>query len=305
MLVFLDESFRKHRRTGAGFSVIAGVAIPEDTFSVFQRDWFEVVRPYHGVVLKADHDVHGNELLGSTTMRVKEQGKYSAHWSLAEDLLNYSITRKFRVFGVVCFQDEYQSLICANDTRLDTTYMALLERVDLYMREKFPQRFVKLVFDDRGHSTNAKNGRATTNFLSRSTRGMGYDSIIKTPFFGVSKANNYGLQLADLVTTVISCRFQGNETIYPLWLKAKHMFYRSYVGEQRISSLRVLRKKTDSAAAKPMTGEKVQHRVSSTIIGSEVAPVKPIRTDDPHFDIADAGSSQLSKEQSGQSLSDQ
>lgn len=165
--------------------------------------------------------------------------------------------------------------MCANEDRLDTTFRALFERVDLYMREVFPHRFAKLIFDDRGHATNAKNGKAATNFLTRSSVGIGYDAIIKTPFFGVSKANNHGLQLADLVTTVLGIRFQGNEVIAPLWKKVHRMLYVTKLGEQKMSSLKVLRKKTDSATVRPMAGEKAQHRVSTTIVGPNLNNVNP------------------------------
>lgn len=98
MLVFLDESFRKHKRTSNGFSVVAGVAIPEDTFAVFQRDWYSLVKPYLDVVLKHGHDVHGQVLLTATTLRIVESGKPSAHWSLAEDILNYAISQAYPRF---------------------------------------------------------------------------------------------------------------------------------------------------------------------------------------------------------------
>ncbi len=272
MLVFLDETFRKHKRTGNGFSVISGVAIPEDTFGGFQRDWYGLVKPYYGAVLKEGHDVHGHDLLTATTLRIVASGGHSGHWSLAEDILNYAYRRRIRAFGVVCFQDEYQSLVCADEDRLDKTYRRLFERIDVYMREKFPKRYAKLVFDDRGHSTNSRNGRAATNFLSKSTVGSGYDTIIRTPFFGVSQANNYGLQMADLVTTVLGLRFQGSDAVYPLWRKVHSMLYRFQVGERRFSSLHLMRNKNDSAAVKPMAGEIAQHRVATSIIVGENLP---------------------------------
>ena len=68
MLIFLDESFRDHSRTGRKFGVLGGVAIPEDTFHTFQRDMFGVRKPYHGDVLGPDDEVHGNLLLRTATL---------------------------------------------------------------------------------------------------------------------------------------------------------------------------------------------------------------------------------------------
>ncbi len=281
MLVFLDESFRTHHPTEQKFGVLSGVGIPEDIFASFQQDWFEICRPYHGVVLKDGDDVHGKLLLNSTTFRVRRMIAASAHWSLAEDLLLYSRRRGIRVFGVVCFRSEFQSVVCADETKRGLTFSYLFERIDVYMRDKFPRRFAKIVFDDRGHGTNWKNGRAATNFLMRSQIGASYDTILRTPLFGVSKAKNYGLQLADLVTTVIGLRFQGGEhaaDVEPLWRTVHGMLHVARVGERDQSSLKVMRSKNekDSATRGSMAGEIAQHRVSSTIIGSEVAPVNPI-----------------------------
>ena len=103
MLIFLDESIRDHSRTGRKFGVLAGVAMPEDTFHTFQADMFGVRKPYHGTVLGEDSEVHGNKLLNSTTLRVRRRKGYSQQWNLAEDLLHFARSRNIKVFGVVCF----------------------------------------------------------------------------------------------------------------------------------------------------------------------------------------------------------
>jgi hypothetical protein len=38
-------------------------------------------------------------------------------------------------------------------------------------------------------------------------------SIVRTPFFAISQAQNVGLQLADFVTTIVGLRFAGNKNI--------------------------------------------------------------------------------------------
>jgi len=240
-MIFFDESFRKHERTDVRFGVLMGVAIPEDVFARFQRDFYQICKPYFGTVLKEGHDVHGSDLLTNVTMRIQDEGGHSGHWSLAEDILNYSARAGIKVFGVVCFKTDFQSFVCSDETNLDLTFKYLFERVDLFMKNEFPTRYAKLVFDDRGRSTNEKNGRAITSFFLKSTVGSSYDSLIKTPLYGVSKSHNYGLQLADLVTTVAGRKFQGDRRVQLLWEKVHQMLYIGKIGNMNQSSLKVMR----------------------------------------------------------------
>jgi hypothetical protein len=241
MLVFLDESFRTHAASGSPFGVLSGIAIPEDIFHSVQRDIVDVRRPYHGLVLREDEEIHGQPLLRAFTLKQRERNGFSYHWNLAEDLLHFARFRKLKVFGVVCFRTAYQSFVCADEKNLDFTFRYLFERIDRYMKIEFPGRFAKLVFDNREHSTHEKNARAITNFFMRSSIGMGYDSIIRAPLFAVSQGHNYGVQLADLITTVIARRFEGESRIMPLWKIVQDMIVVQRVGEQRISSLKVVR----------------------------------------------------------------
>jgi hypothetical protein len=260
MLVFLDESFRTHRRTRQVFGVLSGVGIPEDQFRGFQRDFYELRRPYHGKVLGPDDEVKGKELLGSATFRVLDARGYSYQWNLAHELLQYASRQKLRVFGVVCFRPGLHTFVCGDETRLDRTFRDLFDRIDLFMKRSFPGRFAKIVFDSRDHRTNEANSRAITNFFTRSTVGTGYDSILRVPFFAVSQGHNYGLQLADLVTTVIALRWQGERRITPLWRIVHRMLDEQLVGALRVSSLRVMRSRPPAqergnpAALLPMAG---------------------------------------------------
>jgi hypothetical protein len=260
VLVFLDESFRPHLRSGHEFGVLAGIAIPEDQFHRVQRDVFQVRRPYHDLVLKPEDEIKGRELLGKATFKSLERKGFSYQWNLAQELLQYAHKQSFKVFGVVCFRQQMKSFVCGDEFGLDATFRDLFERIDLYMKQTFPQRFAKLIFDDRDHRTNEANARAITNFFTLSNVGLGYDSILKVPLFASSQGHNYGLQLADLVTTVIAMRFQGEQRINPLWQTVHRMLVTQVVGSKKYSSLRVMRdhpagaKKKDPAAFQPMTG---------------------------------------------------
>lgn len=241
MLVFLDESFRSNVNTSAEFGVLAGVAIPEDIFHQFQYDFFTVRRPYHGNVLKENDEIKGKELLNNSTLkRIKIKGS-SYQWNLAEELLQFSRSRNVKIFGVVCFRPQLRSFVCGDESLIDPTFRYLFERIDLYMKRNFPTRNAKLIFDNREHRTHEANSRAITNFFVKSPVGKGFDSILRIPLFAVSQGHNYGLQLADLVTTVIALNFQGRKEFRPLWEIVKRMLVSFEVGGRRQSSLKVMR----------------------------------------------------------------
>jgi hypothetical protein len=241
MLVFLDESFRTNINSGNEFGVLAGVAIPEDVFHEFQLEFYKVRRPYHGVVLKEDQEVHGKELLKKATLkRLKSEGD-SAQWRLAGDLLDLAIRFRIKVFGVVCFRPTMKSFVCADEAKLDAPFRYVFERIDNYMKMEFPGRTAKLIFDNREHRTHEVNSRAITNFFVKSAIGKGYDSLLRIPLFAVSQGHNYGLQLADLVTTVVGVRFQGIKEFDPMWQRVKQMLYSTQVGAWNQSSLKVMR----------------------------------------------------------------
>jgi hypothetical protein len=263
MFVFLDESLRKHSRSGVTFGVLSGVAIPEDTYHTFQRDFYHLCRPYYGKAMEAEGEIKGSKILSKMTFRILEKEGFCYRWNLCMEALQFARSKKLTVFGVVCFREGLSSFICGSDNNLEPTYRYLFERVDLYMKRHFPTKFAKLIFDNRDHSAHECNSRAITNFFTRHTVGLGYDSIIRMPMFAVSQGHNYGLQLADLITTVIGLRFQGENRARPLWNIVYDMLAMEKIGSTVQSSLKVMKdrrgigdisaKKKDSAARKPMT----------------------------------------------------
>jgi len=241
MLVFLDETFRTHIRTGAKLGVLAGVAIPEDIFADIQQGLYQVRRPYHGEVLNELDEIKGRWLLNAATLKNKASGSPSYKWNLAEELMQYAKQQQLKVFGVVCFRSDLQTFVCDDEHRIDQTFQYLFERIDRHMRLDFPGRHAKLIFDDRDHQSNNKNARAITNFFNRSIRGRGYDTIIRVPMFASSQGHNYGLQLADLITTVIGLRWQGERRTDPLYSIIQSMLHFSDVAGRSVSSLKVMR----------------------------------------------------------------
>jgi hypothetical protein len=174
--------------------------------------------------------------------KLEQRGITSRNLAFANDLLDYMHQRKLRVFGCVCFEKKLQKFQVEDVASLDKTFRYVFERVDMCLKIERPGRFGKLVFDDRDFDTNRKNSEAITRFFQRSATGLALDSVIATPFFAISQAQNIGLQLADFVTTIIGMRFQSSEDIRPFFLKLQRQMI-EYVnnGGVRVSGLKVIR----------------------------------------------------------------
>lgn len=211
------------------------------SYAPVQAGVFAVRRPYHGQVLKPEQEMRGTELLGNATFKCIEKKGYSYHFNLVEELLGFARISGFAVFGVVCFDPSFHTFACRDEHSLDRTYRCLFSRLDRYAKREHPGELVELVFDDRDVRTNRENAKAITNFFGKSPVGRRYDSILPYPLFAVSQGHNYGWQLADIVTTVIAKRFEGDTRILPLWRPVKRMLYPFEEGDRRWTSLKVLR----------------------------------------------------------------
>lgn len=205
-----------------------------------QASVYKVREPYHGRVLKPDHEMHGKDLLGNATFKAIATDGYSYHYNLVEDLLGYARSSGFVVFGVVCFEPGVQTFACRNEHKLDKTFRCLFSRIDRYAKQCRPGGMVKLIFDDRDVKTNRDNAKAITNYLVKSPVGKGYNSILPYPLFAVSQGHNYGLQLADLVTTVTAKHYAKDERVARLWKIIRTMEHRFEDGGRRWSTIKVL-----------------------------------------------------------------
>lgn len=243
MFLFLDESFRKHRRTNDSFGTLAGVLVPERRFVEFHNGVYHARRPYHDRILPEDGEIKGQELLGNATLKRIARGSPSYQWNLAQELLDFTAAFGCTAVGVVCFREDLHTFVNDDAHRLAGTFRALFERADAAARHLADDTPVKVVFDNRDFSANEKNARAMSNFLLRSAEGRELDRIIPMPLFGVSQAHNHGLQVADLVTTVIARRFQGDGRVEPLWRTVNDRLLRRIplAGRDDVSTLRVIR----------------------------------------------------------------
>jgi hypothetical protein len=222
MLVFFDESFRvsEHQQT-ISLGSLCGIGIPEAEFSRVGDDVFKLKAKHLGSDFARDGEIKRKELLKKWVFRLDTKTGGSKNLALSWELIDYIVSKRLPVFGCVCFEKGTQLFKVDDVVALDRSFKFLFERVDMYMKIHRKDDMAIIVFDDRDYGINRKNSEAITNFFQRSGKGLAMSSILRTPFFAISQAQNVGLQLADFVTTVIGLRFSGNDDIKPYFSRIR------------------------------------------------------------------------------------
>jgi len=243
MLIFFDETFRQSlKHPDVSLGALCGIGIPERDLGRVADDVYKLKLKHLGGDFARNKEIKGKDLLKAWVFRLQARGETSHNLALASDLVEYIVTRKLPIFGCVCFDKGLQMFHVDDVASLDRTFRYLFERVDMFMKIHRPDEMASLVFDDRDYGINRKNAEAITNFFQRSAYGLSLDSVVKTPFFAISQANNIGLQLADLVTTVVGLRFTSSSTIDPLFARmSKALATWQNEDGRRISTLKVMR----------------------------------------------------------------
>lgn len=247
MLIFFDETFRESLSyQGATLGALCGIAIPEKQLYRVADDVFRLKLKHFGNDFARDGEIKGKDLLKNYVFKLAARGIESRNLAFSKDLLLYLQAKRLHVFGCVCFEKGMQKFQCEDVRALDMTFRYVFERIDLFMKVKHPDRLAKLVFDDRDFGINRKNAEAITNFFQRSSLGLSFDSIVKTPFFAISQSQNVGLQLADFVTTVVGLRFSSHPEATPYFEMLKRCVFSYEENGFWKSGLKVLRGKASS-----------------------------------------------------------
>ena len=243
MIFFFDESFRESlAHPGVSLGALCGVGIPEAQLRRVSEDIFEMKHSHFDIDFARDGEIKGKELFKNYVFALQKKGITSKNLALGAELVDYIYQKHLPVFGCVCFEKRIQKFQADDVTALDKTFRYLFERIDMWMKINRPQDKALIVFDDRDYGINKKNAEAITNFFQRSNHGSSMDSIVQTPLFAISQAQNVGLQLGDLVTTIVGLRFSSHEDIKPIFesLRRSIPFYQNNAGV-RVSALKVLR----------------------------------------------------------------
>lgn len=243
MLIFFDETFRQSQKhSDVSLGALCGIGIPERDLGRVADDVYKLKLKHLGGEFARNKELKGKDLLKDWVFRLQAKEETSRNLALSHDLVEYIVTKRLPLFGCVCFDKGLQRFHVDNVAALDKTFRYLFERVDMFMKIHRKAEMASLVFDDRDYGINRKNAEAITNFFQRSAYGLSLDSVVKTPFFAISQANNIGLQLADFVTTVVGLRFCSYVPIDPFFSGLKKAIVSWKDQEDHVvSTLKVMR----------------------------------------------------------------
>lgn len=223
MLVFIDETFRKFQtRQGemVDFGALCGVGIPIGDYARIANAVFKIKLECGGKEYAEQHEIKGKELISPRIFRLleSEPSKVQKKIDFVMRVLNILQTNKLTVFGCVCFDQRTYKFTSDSDTALANTFKSLSERINMFMKREHHDRKAVIVFDNRDSGTNERNARAMTNYFVRSRMGNTMrSSILEVPLFSISQANNIGLELADLVTTIIGLYAAGEPRVKEIY----------------------------------------------------------------------------------------
>lgn len=231
MLIFIDETFRKcvgAKGEEVDFGALCGVGIPLDAYSRIATAVYKLKLHHMGREYADNHEIKGKKLLANGILRHQNQNPNDCHKNIdfVAAVLNVIQTNKLPVFGCVCFDQRNCRFTSENATALANTFKSLCERINMYMKRECPTQRAVIVFDNRDSGINERNARAMTNYFVRSKSGNSMrSSILEVPLFAISQANNIGLELADLVTTIIGIHASGDVRIGELYEMLHRRFY--------------------------------------------------------------------------------
>ena len=231
MLVFMDETFRDAITPNGDsipFGALCGVGIPINAYSRVANAVFKLKLNTMGKEYAEEKEMKGKKLLSPRILRLKEENPEQPQTNIrfVSELLNILKKNKLPVFGCVCWDADMRKFSCRDDKVLDITFKAVCERINMYMKRECPDRKAIIVFDNRDMGTDERNAKAMTSYMVRSGAGRGMrSSILEVPLFAISQAYNVGLQLADIVTTIIGIHAEGNNKVEDLYNQIHEQLY--------------------------------------------------------------------------------
>lgn len=231
MLIFLDETFRTRKDKNGNdipFGALCGVGIPIETYSKIANIIFKLKLNVMGREYAEEKELKGKKLLSPRTFRLMEENPDvpQKNINFIKEIIEVLHRNKLPVFGCVCYDQKHKGFTCENDELLDSTFRSLCERINMYMKREQMNKKAIIVFDNRDNGTDERNARAVTNFLVRSKSGHSMrSSILEIPMFAISQANNVGLQLADIVTTIIGIYASGEHGVSEIYSSLHRQFY--------------------------------------------------------------------------------
>ncbi len=221
MLVFIDESGFPRASDPNLFCTLAAVALPAKKERDFCRELFNLKKRYWHVDNPHDFEIKGRLLLNVSGLRHPKKQNF------VDEVMHLCKRYDIVVFATARERPLVEIMTGVDDQPLSLMYQFLLERINLYMLQNFPDRRGVLFFDSQNEKENRKTALRITNFLYRGW-GKEFEHIVPTPFFADSVVTA-GIQVADLVAYCVNQRFMRRPGIMPYYRLVQSMQFISHI----------------------------------------------------------------------------
>lgn len=261
MLIFIDESYSTSQ-TRPTVHALAGFAISESSYRrlvavvhQLKERYFETADGLSEEALSElrtrriacsgdpkSVELKATKLLTAKAAKFHLETKSAQSILLVEDLISHVLNLGGVVFGVIS-EPESINEIQSPGSHLPVQVRALLERVDLWMKEQHKDEHAALIFDAIHSRISADLNLCASDFLFRHREGQRMRNLVPTIFW-VDSASSPGSQVADIIAHLLMSSALPSRERKPLttpWSTLNRMSYFSEDGRTR--SIRRLKKK--------------------------------------------------------------
>jgi len=225
MLFFIDESWQVSKNNKYKVGVLSAVQLKSYDFNECSQQIYKLKLKNLGSSA-GSIELKGRQVLRRYLFKLESEGIQSMELNLVRDMLSYVKTLGIALFGSVVLEQKEIDLACADVNQLERPFFYLFERIDLFMKENYPDMMAKIIFDDRGIQINKKISASISNFFHKCTVGQSFSNIIKVPCFGIS-TENVGIQIADIIAYILAGKFTEKKEIGEFYRKVKELEFKS------------------------------------------------------------------------------
>lgn len=266
MLVFIDESYDRDR-AGLIHHALAGFGIPETEYRKLVTVVHKIKERYfesaEGMTSEQRAELRTRRIacageprraeLKATKLLTAKAAAFHLNTGqaqsilLVEELLDEVFDREGVVFGVLSEPDHVDQIQSPGGF-LPLQLRALMERVETWMAESFPDEHAILVFDAINNQTSRDLNTCVSDFLYRHAEGKRMRHLVPTPFW-VDSDSTPGSQVADIIAHVLMNSMLPEHRRKPLgsvWRRVNGMMFTSQDGKVR--GIRRLKKRQQTGA---------------------------------------------------------
>lgn len=266
MIVFIDESYDRDSK-GNILHALAGFGIPEAEYRRLVATVHQVKEKYFesaaGLTSQQLAELRTRRIacsgeprraeLKASKLLTKKAAQFHIETEraqsilLVEELLDQVFQLGGTVFGILSEPDHVDQIQKPGQF-LPLQLRALMERVEIWMSEDYPQEYASLVFDAIDNQTSRDLNTCVSDFLFRSSEGRRMRHIVPTPFW-VDSDSTPGSQVADIIAHVLMNSMLPEARRKPLgsvWRRVNGMMFASQDGRTR--GIRRLRRKQQTGA---------------------------------------------------------